>query len=256
MGERYARFLIDYNLKVNDSISDEFIETFQDYYASGHVSSDDEMFDEDSSEETKSEMDDENSSSNEVDDDVTVGVYSEADFSFVSDDVKAFMIATCKCKKGTKGKPCSFSFKPNEVNEIRESCILRDSWEKGINLLNELVLGALNCCVRSSDINSKRNSRINNHSMYRLRDQVVCLKMFLFAHAFSSKRYKNLRKRLNASGVELEYSGHMNNKNNSTSKETTENIVNFVKNFAAINGYPQPGRVSTIRNCEILLQLK
>ena len=38
----------------------------------------------------------------------------------------------------------------------------------------------------------------------------------------------------------MEYSGHMNNKNNSTSKETTENILNYVKHFAAINGYPQP----------------
>ena len=70
MGEHYARFLIDYNLKVGDNISDEFIETFQDYYASGHVSSNGEMTDEDSSEKTKSEMDDENSSSNEVDDEL------------------------------------------------------------------------------------------------------------------------------------------------------------------------------------------
>jgi hypothetical protein len=101
----------------------------------------------------------------------------------------SFMTDTCKCKKYNKKHPCSSYFKPFAINELRQSCLLRDTWEGGVNLLNELVLGSLNCCVHSSVLNARKIERINNHSVYRLRGRIVCLKIFLFAHAFSFKRY-------------------------------------------------------------------
>jgi hypothetical protein len=49
---------------------------------------------------------------------------------------------------------------------MRESCLLRDCWEYGINTLNELNLGALNSCVHNDVNQSKHKKRTNNHAIY------------------------------------------------------------------------------------------
>jgi hypothetical protein len=60
-----------------------------------------------------------------------------------------------------------------KINDMRDNCALRDSWENGINLLNELILGALNTCVHKSEKHSKNESRINNHATLRLHGKRV-----------------------------------------------------------------------------------
>ena len=85
---------------------------------------------------------------------------------------------------------------------MRDNCALRDSTENGINLLNELVLGALKTCVHNSEKHSKNESRINNHATLRLHGKRVSKDMFIFAHSFSFKRYDRIRNQLNLTGVE------------------------------------------------------
>ena len=95
--------------------------------------------------------------------------------------------------------------------------------------------------------------RINNHASLRLNGKRVCKKMFIFAYAFSSKRYDRLRNQMNSIGVDLKYNGHMKNTYNQLEPETTKQIILFIENFANINGYPQPGRGASVKSADILL---
>ena len=64
----------------------------------------------------------------------------------------------CDCKKFIKKYSCCYEFKPIQIDDMRNSCILRETYDKLINLLNELVLGALNACV---NMNEKFNEKYN-----------------------------------------------------------------------------------------------
>ena len=72
--------------------------------------------------------------------------------------------------------------------------------------------------------------------------------MFIFAFAFIIKRYDLLRMRLNNHGVDLVFHGKLDNQVNSLG---LKNITTFLENYANLHGYPQPGRVSSIKNAEI-----
>jgi len=112
------------------------------------------------------------------------------------------MSETCKCNLCKKKLCCCYYFEPQFINYMRDNCALRDSTENGINLLNELVLGALKTCVHNSEKHSKNESRINNHATLRLHGKRVSKDMFIFAHSFSFKRYDRIRNQLNLTGVE------------------------------------------------------
>ena len=59
--------------------------------------------------------------------------------------------------------------------------------------------------------------------------------------------------RLNNHGVDLVFHGKISNQFNSLGLETMKSIITFIENYANLYGYPQPGRVSSIKNAEILL---
>ena len=53
--------------------------------------------------------------------------------------------------------------------------------------------------------------------------------------------------------MELAYHGIIGNQTNNLSLETIKNVITFIENFANLHGFPHPGRVSSIRNADILL---
>ena len=124
------------------------------------------------------------------------------------------MTLKCRCKIFKRKYSCCYQFEPVEINDMRDSCFLRDNWEHGINLLNEIVLGALSSCVHSSAKQTKNHKRTNNHATLRLKGKRVCKDMFIFAYAFSIKRYDLIRGQLNSTGVDLKFNGHCKKQNN------------------------------------------
>ena len=78
--------------------------------------------------------------------------------------------------KNFKNSKICYKFKPIQIDDLRNSCLLRDTYDKGINLLNELVLGALKACV---NINEKLNENENRAHLH-LNGKTVCRKMFIF----------------------------------------------------------------------------
>ena len=123
------------------------------------------------------------------------------------------MTLKCRCKIFKRKYSCCYQFEPVEINDMRD-CFLRDNWEHGINLLNEIVLGALSSCVHSSAKQTKNQKRTNNHATLRLKGKRVCKDMFIFAYAFSIKRYDLIRGQLNSTGVDLKFNGHCKKQNN------------------------------------------
>ena len=85
---------------------------------------------------------------------------------------------------------------------MRKSCILRETYYKVISRLNELVLGALKACVNMNEKLNENNNRKKNRAHFLLNGKTVCRKMFIFAFAFTIKRYDLLRMRLNNHGVD------------------------------------------------------
>jgi hypothetical protein len=243
----YIKFLSDFALNNDDNIAVEFEEVFEDFYENSVIS---QKKNSDNSSSDSDEDDDDdsiNSSSSSESSDLHGSIkkpkdFTDAQYAHVTNDVRTFMSEKCKCNLYKKKFSCCYYFEPKFINDMRDNCALRDSWENGINLLNELVLGALNTCVHNSEKHSKNESRINNHATLRLHGKRVCKDMFIFAHSFSIKRYDRIRNQLNLTGVELTYHGNFKNIYNKIESGTTKAIILFIENYANINGYPQPGR--------------
>jgi hypothetical protein len=62
---------------------------------------------------------------------------------------------------------CYYKFKPIQIDDLRNSCKLRDTYDKGINLFNELALGALNACLNINEKLNENKNRKNNRAHLR-----------------------------------------------------------------------------------------
>ncbi len=137
MSSQYTEWLKDYSLIPDEQIASEFKQVFEDF----HEMPIHDNFDVDATESNSSGAEDQDDDDDELI--PTILVFKDADFVNVADDVKQFMLQSCGCKKGPKKNSCSNYFKPLGIDQMRDDCELRDTWEKGINLLNELILGQL-----------------------------------------------------------------------------------------------------------------
>ena len=142
----YSHFLSDFVLNENDDIAVEFQEVYENFYENV---SDNNSTDSESEGSSICESDDSiNSSDSSLSDQLEIANeprdFTELQFAHVTDNVRNFMTEKCKCKIYRNRFSCCYQFEPQVINDMRDSCSLRDSWERGINLLNELVLGALN----------------------------------------------------------------------------------------------------------------
>ncbi len=99
----------------------------------------------------------------------------------MASDLTSNMTLKCRCKIFKRKYSCCYQFEPVEINDMRD-CFLRDNWEHGKNLLNDIVLGALSSCVHSSAKQTKNQKRTNNHATLRLKGKRVCKDMFIFAY--------------------------------------------------------------------------
>jgi hypothetical protein len=83
----------------------------------------------------------------------------------------------CDCKKFKKKFSCCYKFKPIKIDDSRNSCLLIDTYDKGINQLNELVLGALNACVNINEKLNENKNRKKNRTHLRFNGKTVCRKV-------------------------------------------------------------------------------
>ena len=100
----YSEWLIDFSLKENDLLSDEFKQTYDDFFSNSVLLINDRFDDENTVEDTDEELDEESDEerddgdAGELIDDINESLkFNEVDFINVTSDVRLFMTKTCSC---------------------------------------------------------------------------------------------------------------------------------------------------------------
>ena len=120
--------------------------------------------------------------------------------------ISLFMIHECSCRK-FKGKPCSFQFSLEHVQEVRLSFQEMTKSELDLVILGELVANCNNLPKTSSLTNSEKD-RKNLYSNHHHQGRPICLDMFIFLHGIGIKR---LATSLHYNGIEPRVHGNKSN---------------------------------------------
>lgn len=103
------------------------------------------------------------------------------------------------------------------------------------------------------------DSGIQRHDVvYKVCDLPVCRSFFLFVNGIGLRRYKQLRKHFDASGVAPRVHrsiGMKSVRKNVLSQEDTDRVVQFIEAHAEKNALPLPGRVAGlyVTDCRVVL---
>ena len=150
-------------------------------------------------------------------------------------DVKSF---DCKCHLGANSISCSSLLNYEDVVDYRANCL-------------ELTKAELDMVVLAQ-INS--HSSPPSHTKFFFKGNRLCMKTFLFLHAISDKRYRNLYKHWEESGITSRiHKNQGKSPHNVTPLETVEAVITFITNLAAAVALPLPGRLPNFKNERVVL---
>ena len=170
--------------------------------------------------------------------------------------VRAFR---CSCKLGPKSQPCSETLNHTLMLEQKLCCLELDHYnDDSINYLNEHMIAKIDALCCDSDQTQKGHSKNSDRQRVKctfvFHGHRVCQTTFLFVHNVGKKRWKNLMKRWQNTGVELHSHGNRSkgNKSQLTPNDVTD-IVKFVDNLASIHAMILPGRVPAFKDPDLKL---
>jgi hypothetical protein len=151
--------------------------------------------------------------------------------------VTKFVSTPCSC-----GKNCQNHFSESELLEAREN-FRNLTW----NEKNCVILSQLDTFRRTCDhAKSARRSKARRRQKFEYRinaDRLVCRDIFLFYHGETLKRLKSLQKHLAEVGASPPTHGNAGRKpKHACSSEDKQVVGDFIVNFAAMHGMPDPGR--------------
>jgi hypothetical protein len=145
--------------------------------------------------------------------------------------VKNFLIDGCYCSKG-----------PNNTNCFKNPKIFKHIIDHRINITemenkikDSIILGFI-----AAGISREFN---RNYCEFRFNGYVICRKTFLFVNNISRTRYNNLFRHYLKNNIREREKNWAKINKSYYSFEMKENCVNFIENFANINGYPIPGNM-------------
>ena len=139
------------------------------------------------------------------------------------------------------GDNCYNQFSVDEVFFIRLGMCELEKGDKDM-----LILGKLQVCMHNLDsvsharkTTATKRQRVTFKFAYDHR--LVCKSAFCFLHVIGEKVLKNLQKHLKSNGAIPRTHGNKGKlPPNAFSFNTVNSIVKFIKNYAVINGLPQP----------------
>ena len=92
------------------------------------------------------------------------------------------------------------------------------------------------------------------YTVFRFGDIVICKTTFLFLHALSKKRFKNLCHHFDFNGLLPRIHSNTNRSaHNTLPLEVTQRILDFICNYAEIHALPLPGRLPSHRDFQVML---
>jgi hypothetical protein len=165
----------------------------------------------------------------------------------------------CGCQLGPKNRPCHETLNFAQILQQKLSCLELDYYNAdSINYLNEHIIAKIDALCSDSDKtqkgHGKNGDRMRVKCKFVFHGHKVCQATFLFLHNIGKKRWKNLMKRWQNSGVELHTHGNRGkgNKNQLMAKDVTD-IVTFIDNLASTHAMILPGRVPAFKDPDLKL---
>ena len=165
----------------------------------------------------------------------------------------------CNCQLGPKNKPCYETLNCAQILQQKLSCLELDYYNAdSVNYLNEHIIAKIDalCCdsAKTQKGHGKNTDRLRVKCKFVFHGHKVCQSTFLFLHNIGKKRWKNLMKRWQNSGVELHTHGNRGkaNKKQLTAKDVTD-IVMFIDNLASTHAMILPGRVPAFKDPNLKL---
>lgn len=153
----------------------------------------------------------------------------------------------CKCKFG---EPCCKSISVELIINYRSSCL-----ELSKDELDLVILGQIHShYVPLTSDSDRRKTSYSSH--YFFHNKPICLKTFLFVHAISDKRYRNLVEhyRTNSPAIHTRSHGNFGRKSyKAASLSSVEDALQFIKNTASAMALPVPGRLPNFKDERFLL---
>lgn len=151
--------------------------------------------------------------------------------------ISDFLATPCRC-----GKNCQLQFTSEELFDSRAS-FRSFSWdERNCAILYQLRSFQRTCKHANTGRSTKERKR--QKFDYRINsDRPVCRDVFLFYHGETLKRLKHLQKHLIEVGTSPPTHGNAGRKpKHACSAEDKQYVKDFIVNFAAMHGLPDPGR--------------
>lgn len=167
-------------------------------------------------------------------------------------------IRTCMVE-GCCAKRCINNFTLDELLQVHFDSSNLDYYNEGTNLLDLVLLGEIRAMTRTSDSVKRGNSTVikereRSRMLYMLKGKPVCEKIFLLAHSIKIKRFKRLLKHYKEHGMAPPTHGNLKRTpKNLTKRETVEQIISFIRNYAEEAALFMPGRLANQFNIVKLL---
>ena len=161
--------------------------------------------------------------------------------------IDEFISKTCECHYGPNKVGCSVLF-PREL--IAATCM--NCLEMTKPELDLVVIANLEANRRATDVEGVPRVHID----YRFHGHKVCKATFLLVHAVGTKQFKPLVTHFSQNGLIPRRQGNAKRlPSNTLPFSDTQDIVEFIRNFATVHALPLPGRMPGIYSKEKALLL-
>ena len=164
--------------------------------------------------------------------------------------IDTFIYKSCGCQLGLKNTPCSGLFTKEQLLDQRLVCLALEKSE-----LDMVVLAQLQAFSNDTEADAEQESaHRRNYIAFMFKGRRICRKTFLFLHALSLKRYRNLLVHYNNNGlVAREHGNTSKSPHNRIAFTDVQDIVAFIERLAEIHALPLPGRMPNHKDKALLL---
>ena len=167
--------------------------------------------------------------------------------------IQSFLSSTCGCTLHS-GRPCSEQFTLDHYLEFRGQCKELTKVELDMALLHQLSAFPFSSeqTQRSTTYKHPLTGRQHSYTNFTHQGIRVCRKTFLFLHAVSEKRLKNLKANLLKLGLSPHVHGNTRSlPANTTSFADMQQVVHFLHTYAEAHTIILPGRIPGYKQSDL-----
>ena len=178
----------------------------------------------------------------------------ESSFEDRTEQVKVddFLSESCGCKLGPHRVACSSVVSKVAIVQTRNNCLQMTRAE--LDLVIMAQINALRTQASDRPPSQHGEGGFRPHMKFFFHGMQVCQKVFLFLHAISTKRFKNLCASVSKHGVHDRRHGNTGKMpHNACSFASIEHASLFIQNMAATHGLPLPGRLPSCEDKVVVL---